>query len=111
MISAEMKALSQRAGARRLKPGEYQGGSSVISNLGMYGIREFAAIINPPQATVLAVGAARRQAIEKQGGGVAFNTQMTVTLSCDHRVVDGALGAELVSNFRGFVENPVTALA
>ena len=97
MISAEMKELSERAGARRLKPGEYQGGSSVISNLGMYGIREFAAIINPPQATVLAVGAARRQAIEKQGGGVAFNTQMTVTLSCDHRVVDGALGAELVS--------------
>jgi len=111
MISAEMKELSARARARRLKPQEYQGGSSVVSNLGMYGIREFAAIINPPHATVLAVGTARRQPVEKEGGGVAFVSQMTVTLSCDHRVVDGALGAELLAAFRGFVENPVTALA
>jgi pyruvate dehydrogenase E2 component (dihydrolipoamide acetyltransferase) len=110
-ISGEMKALAERARARRLKPQEYQGGSSVISNLGMHGIREFAAIINPPHATVLAVGAARRQAVEQPGGGVAFVGQMTVTLSCDHRVVDGALGAELLSAFRGFIENPATALA
>src|SRR5262245_23788138 len=110
-ISAEMKELSERARARRLKPQEYQGGSSVVSNLGMYGIREFAAIINPPHATVLAVGAARRQPVERDGGGIAFVGQMTVTLSCDHRVVDGALGAELLAAFRGFVENPVTALA
>jgi pyruvate dehydrogenase E2 component (dihydrolipoamide acetyltransferase) len=110
-ISGEMKGLAERARARRLKPQEYQGGSSVISNLGMHGIREFAAIINPPHATVLAVGAARRQAIEQPGGGIGFVGQMTVTLSCDHRVVDGALGAELLSAFRGFVENPATALA
>ena len=110
-ISAEIKDLSARARARRLKPAEYQGGSSVVSNLGMHGIREFAAIINPPHATVLAVGAARRQPVERPDGGIAFIGQMTVTLSCDHRVVDGALGAELLAAFRGFIENPVTALA
>ena len=110
-ISAEIRELSARARARRLKPQEYQGGSSVVSNLGMHGIREFAAIINPPHATVLAVGAARRQPVERPDGGVAFAGQMTVTLSCDHRVVDGALGAELLAAFRGFIENPVTALA
>ncbi len=110
-ISAEIKDLSARARTRRLKPQEYQGGSSVVSNLGMYAIREFAAIINPPHATVLAVGAARRQPVEKPDGSVAFVGQMTVTLSCDHRVVDGALGAELLAAFRGFIENPVTALA
>jgi pyruvate dehydrogenase E2 component (dihydrolipoamide acetyltransferase) len=110
-ISAEIKDLSARARARRLKPQEYQGGSSVVSNLGMHGIREFAAIINPPHATVLAVGAARRHPVERPDGGIAFAGQMTVTLSCDHRVVDGALGAELLAAFRGFIENPVTALA
>jgi len=109
-ISAEMRELAGRARERRLKPAEYQGGSSAISNLGMYGIREFAAIINPPQATILAVGAARRQAMEKPDGGVGFASVVTVTLSCDHRVVDGALGAELLAAFRGFVEQPVTAL-
>jgi pyruvate dehydrogenase E2 component (dihydrolipoamide acetyltransferase) len=110
-ISTELKELAGRARARRLKPQEYQGGSSVVSNLGMHGIREFAAIVNPPHATVLAVGAARRQPVEKEGGTIVFAGVMTVTLSCDHRVVDGALGAELLSAFRGFVENPVTALA
>jgi pyruvate dehydrogenase E2 component (dihydrolipoamide acetyltransferase) len=76
----------------------------------MYGVRDFAAINNPPQATILAVGAARRQAVETEDGGVAFASMMTVTLSCDHRVVDGALGAELIAAFRGFVEQPVTML-
>jgi pyruvate dehydrogenase E2 component (dihydrolipoamide acetyltransferase) len=76
----------------------------------MYGVREFAAVINPPQATILAVGAARRQAVEAEGGGVAFMSVMSVTLSCDHRVVDGALGAELVAAFKRFVEQPVTML-
>jgi pyruvate dehydrogenase E2 component (dihydrolipoamide acetyltransferase) len=109
-ISSEMRALAERARARRLKPQEYQGGSSAISNLGMYGVREFSAIINPPHATILAVGAARRQAVETPDGGVAFASVMTVTLSCDHRVVDGALGAELVAALRGFIEQPVTAL-
>ena len=109
-ISNEMKALAARARERKLKPDEYQGGSSAISNLGMYGVREFSAIINPPQATILAIGAARRQAVEREDGGVGFASVMSVTLSCDHRVVDGALGAELLAAFKGFVEQPVTAL-
>jgi len=109
-ISNEMKALAARARERKLTPEEYQGGASAISNLGMYGVREFSAIINPPQATILAVGAARRQAVETADGGVAFESVMSVTLSCDHRVVDGALGAELLAAFRGFVEQPVTML-
>jgi pyruvate dehydrogenase E2 component (dihydrolipoamide acetyltransferase) len=109
-ISNEMKALAARARERKLKPNEYQGGSSTISNLGMYGVREFAAVINPPQATILAVGAARRQAVESDDGGVAFVSVMSVTLSCDHRVVDGALGAELLAGFKRFIEQPVTML-
>ena len=109
-ISNEMKDMAARARARKLKPDEYQGGSTTISNLGMYGVREFSAIINPPQATVLAVGAARRQAGEKEDGGVAFTSVLSVTLSCDHRVVDGALGAELLAAFQKFVEQPVTML-
>ena len=109
-ISREMKELSSRARERKLKPEEYQGGASAISNLGMYGVREFSAIINPPQSTILAVGAARRQAIETEAGGVAFASVMSVTLSCDHRVVDGALGAQLLAAFKGCVEQPVTML-
>ena len=109
-ISAEMRELAQRARERKLKPNEYQGGASAISNLGMYGVREFSAIINPPQSTILAVGAARRQAVEKDDGSVGFASVMSVTLSCDHRVVDGALGAELLAAFRGFIEQPVTML-
>jgi pyruvate dehydrogenase E2 component (dihydrolipoamide acetyltransferase) len=109
-ISNEMKDMTARARERKLKPDEYQGGSSTISNLGMYGVREFSAIINPPQATVLAVGAARRQAVEKEDGGVAFARVLSVTLSCDHRVVDGALGAELLAAFKSFIEQPVTML-
>jgi pyruvate dehydrogenase E2 component (dihydrolipoamide acetyltransferase) len=109
-ISNEMKELAARVRAKKLKPSEYEGGSSTISNLGMYGVREFAAIINPPQATILAVGAARRQAVEKEDGGVAFASVLSVTLSCDHRVVDGALGAELIAAFQGFVAQPVSIL-
>ena len=105
-----MRALAERARARHLQPHEYQGGASAITNLGMYGVREFAAIINPPQSTILAVGAARRQAVERPDGSAGFASIMTVTLSCDHRVVDGALGAELLAALRGFVEQPVTAL-
>jgi pyruvate dehydrogenase E2 component (dihydrolipoamide acetyltransferase) len=109
-ISTEMRDLAARARERKLKPAEYQGGSSAISNLGMYGVREFSAIINPPQATILAVGAARRQAIEKSDGGVAFASMLTATLSCDHRAVDGALGAELLAAVRALIETPVTML-
>ncbi len=109
-ISLEMRDLAERARARKLMPNEYLGGASAISNLGMYGVREFSAIINPPHATILAVGATRRAPVETEGGGVKFISQMTVTLSCDHRVVDGALGAELLVAFKSFVEKPVTAL-
>jgi len=109
-ISNEIKELATRARAKKLKPSDYEGGSSTISNLGMYGVREFAAIINPPQATILAVGAARRQAIEREDGSVAFASVLSVTLSCDHRVVDGVLGAELIAAFRTLVEQPVTML-
>jgi pyruvate dehydrogenase E2 component (dihydrolipoamide acetyltransferase) len=109
-ISAEMKGLSARARDKKLKPSDYQGGSAAISNLGMYGVREFSAIINPPHATILAIGAARRQAVEKPDGGVAFASVLAVTLSCDHRVLDGAVGAELLAAFKAFVEMPVTML-
>jgi pyruvate dehydrogenase E2 component (dihydrolipoamide acetyltransferase) len=109
-ISAEMKDLSARARDKKLKPADYQGGSSAISNLGMYGVREFTAIINPPHATILAVGAVRRQAVEKADGGMAFASFMTATLSCDHRVLDGAVGAEVLAAIKGFLESPVTML-
>ncbi len=109
-ISAEMRDLAERARAKKLKPDEYKGGSSAISNLGMYGVREFAAIINPPHATLLAVGATRRAPIETEDGGVKFISQMTVTLSCDHRVVDGALGAQLLAAFKALIEKPITFL-
>jgi pyruvate dehydrogenase E2 component (dihydrolipoamide acetyltransferase) len=109
-ISAEMRDLADRARQKKLRPNEYQGGSSAISNLGMYGVREFSAIINPPHATILAVGATRRAPIEAEDGSVKFISQMTVTLSCDHRVVDGALGAGLLAAFKNFIEKPVTAL-
>lgn len=109
-ISAEMRDLADRARQKKLRPNEYQGGSSAISNLGMYGVREFSAIINPPHATILAVGATRRAPVEADDGSVKFISQLTVTLSCDHRVVDGALGAELLASFKNFIEKPVTAL-
>jgi pyruvate dehydrogenase E2 component (dihydrolipoamide acetyltransferase) len=109
-ISNEMKDLASRAKAKKLKPAEYQGGAAAISNLGMYGVREFSAIINPPHATILAVGAAQRRPVEAADGSVKFESQMTVTLSCDHRVVDGALGAELLSAFKALIESPVRML-
>jgi pyruvate dehydrogenase E2 component (dihydrolipoamide acetyltransferase) len=110
VISAEMRDLADRARSKKLRPNEYQGGASAISNLGMYGVREFAAIINPPHGTLLAVGAARRAPVEAEDGSVKFVSQMTVTLSCDHRVVDGALGAQLLAAFKSLVEKPVTFL-
>jgi len=109
-IALEMRDLAARARARKLAPQEYQGGVSAVSNLGMYGIREFSAIINPPQSTILAVGAGQRRPVEAPDGGVAFATLMTVTLSCDHRVVDGALGAELLAAFKTALERPVLML-
>jgi len=109
-IAEEIRDLAERARARKLEPHEYQGGSGSVSNLGMYGVREFAAIISPPQASILAVGAAMRGPVETADGGVAFTSQMTVTLSCDHRVIDGALGAEMLREFKAILEEPLRAL-
>jgi len=105
-ISNEMKDLAARARARKLKPMDYQGGTSAVSNLGMYGIKDFTAVINPPHATILAVGAGEERAIVKNGKIEAAHI-MSVTLSCDHRAVDGALGAELIGAFKTLIENPV----
>jgi len=105
-ISNEMRDLAVRARARKLKPNEYQGGTTSVSNLGMYGIKDFTAVINPPQATILAVGAGEERAVVKNGKIEAAHV-MSVTLSCDHRAIDGALGAELIGAFRRLVENPV----
>jgi pyruvate dehydrogenase E2 component (dihydrolipoamide acetyltransferase) len=109
VISQAMKDYAARARARRLKPEEYQGGTTAISNLGMYGIEEFAAVINPPHATILAVGAGEQRAVVRDGK-LAIATQMKVTLSTDHRAVDGALGAELIGAFRTYIESPVAML-
>jgi pyruvate dehydrogenase E2 component (dihydrolipoamide acetyltransferase) len=106
VISAEMKDFAVRARARKLKPEEYQGGTTAVSNLGMYGIKDFTAVINPPHATILAVGTGEERAIVKNGK-VEVAQIMSVTLSCDHRAVDGALGAELIGAFRLLIENPV----
>jgi pyruvate dehydrogenase E2 component (dihydrolipoyllysine-residue acetyltransferase) len=108
-ISTEMKELAGRARAHKLKPHEYQGGTTSVSNLGMYGIKDFTAVINPPQSTILAVGAGEERAVVRDGK-LAVATIMSVTLSCDHRAVDGALGAELISAFKVLIENPVMML-
>ncbi len=109
-ISNEMKDLAARAKKRHLKPEEYQGGSTAVSNLGMFGVKDFAAVINPPHATILAVGAGEERAIV-ENGEVKVATMMTVTLSTDHRAVDGALGAELLSAFKRYIEAPAGMLA
>jgi pyruvate dehydrogenase E2 component (dihydrolipoamide acetyltransferase) len=108
-ISNQMKDLAARARKRRLKPEEYQGGTTAVSNLGMYGVRDFDAVINPPHATILAVGAGEDRAVVVNGK-VKVRTLMSVTLSCDHRVVDGALGAELLGAFKQFIEEPALML-
>jgi pyruvate dehydrogenase E2 component (dihydrolipoamide acetyltransferase) len=105
-ISNEMKDLAARARAKKLKPNEYQGGTSSVSNLGMYGIKDFTAVINPPQSSILAVGTGEQRAVVRNGQIVPA-TIMSVTLSCDHRAVDGALGAELIGAFKMLIENPV----
>ncbi len=108
-ISNEMKDYAARARARKLKPEEYQGGTSAVSNLGMFGIKHFSAVINPPHATILAVGAGEQRVVVKNGQP-AVATVMSVTLSTDHRAVDGALGAELISAFKQLIENPMSML-
>jgi pyruvate dehydrogenase E2 component (dihydrolipoamide acetyltransferase) len=108
-ISNEMKELAARARARKLKPHEYQGGATSVSNLGMYGIKDFTAVINPPQSTILAVGTGEERAVVR-GGKIEAAHIMSVTMSCDHRAVDGALGAVLIGAFKALIENPVMML-
>jgi pyruvate dehydrogenase E2 component (dihydrolipoamide acetyltransferase) len=108
-ISSEMRDFAVRARDRKLKLHEYQGGSSAVSNLGMYGIKDFTAVINPPHATILAVGTGEERAVVRDGKIVAAHI-MSVTMSCDHRAVDGALGAVLIGAFKSLIENPVMML-
>lgn len=108
-ISNEMKALAGKAKDGKLMPEEYQGGCFSISNLGMFGIKEFSAVINPPQSAILAVGAGEPRPVVKDGA-VAVATMMSATLSCDHRVIDGAVGAELLKHFKGYLEEPLTMM-
>src|SRR5579863_3178187 len=108
-ISNEMRDLATRARDRKLKPHDYQGGTTAVSNLGMYGIKDFTAVINPPHATILAVGTGEERAVVRDGKIVAAHI-MSVTMGCDHRAVDGALGAVLISAFKVLIENPVMML-
>lgn len=108
-ISNEMKDLGKRAKDRKLKPEEYQGGTTAVSNMGMMGVKNFAAVVNPPHATILAVGAGEERVVVKNGEMKVANV-MTVTLSTDHRAVDGALGAELLGAFKRYIENPMGML-
>jgi pyruvate dehydrogenase E2 component (dihydrolipoamide acetyltransferase) len=108
-ISTEMKDLAARARARKLKPEEYQGGTFSVSNLGMMGVKSFSSILNPPQGMILSVGAGEERPVITDGA-LAKATVMTVTLTCDHRVVDGAAGARWIQAFKGFIEDPMTML-
>lgn len=108
-ISREVKDLADRAKAKKLKPSEFEGGTFAISNLGMMGVRDFTAVINPPHAAILAVGAGEQRVVIKNGA-VAQATVMTVRLSCDHRVFDGATGARWLQAFKGFIEDPMTMM-
>ena len=109
-ISNEMKSLASRARAGKLQPEEYQGGGFSISNLGMFGVQSFSAIINPPQSCILAVGAGEKKLVMRDGG-IKEISVMHVTLSVDHRAVDGALGAEWLQRFKHYIENPVLLVA
>jgi len=108
-INSEVKTLAQKAKDKKLQPSEWEGNTFTVSNLGMYGIEDFTAIINPPDACILAVGSIRQEAVVKNGAVVPGN-RMKVTLSCDHRVVDGATGSEFLKTFKSLMENPVVML-
>jgi pyruvate dehydrogenase E2 component (dihydrolipoamide acetyltransferase) len=109
VISNEMKVLAGKAKEGKLLPEEYQGGTFSISNLGMFGIKQFEAVINPPQGAILAVGAGEQRAVVKNGA-LAIATVMSCTLSVDHRVVDGAVGAEYLAALKKLIEDPLTML-
>ena len=111
VLSAEMKDLAGRAKARKLAPQEYQGGSFAISNLGMMGVENFDAVINPPHGSILAVGAGIKQPVVLADGSIGVATVMSMTLSVDHRVIDGALGAVFLKAIVGNLENPMAMLA
>ncbi|MEL7489837.1 MAG: pyruvate dehydrogenase complex dihydrolipoamide acetyltransferase [Pseudomonadota bacterium] len=108
-ISAEIKDMASRAKARKLKPEEYQGGTFSVSNLGMFGIKSFASIVNQPHGAIMSVGAGEQRVVVKNGE-MTIATVMTVTLTCDHRVVDGAVGAEFLAAFKGYIEEPAAML-
>jgi pyruvate dehydrogenase E2 component (dihydrolipoamide acetyltransferase) len=108
-ISREVRELAERARARRLKPEEYTGATFSVSNLGMFGIDEFTAVINPPEAAIIAVGAMQPKPVVRDGQ-VVVRQMMRVTMSCDHRVVDGATGAKFLQTFKRILENPVLLL-
>lgn len=109
-LSVEMKALAKKARANKLQPEEFQGGSFSISNLGMFGIKQFNAIVNPPQSCILAIGASEKRVIVTSDGSFASANMACLTLSCDHRVVDGAVGAEFLTSLKFYLENPATLL-
>jgi pyruvate dehydrogenase E2 component (dihydrolipoamide acetyltransferase) len=109
VISAEVKDMAKRARDKKLKPEEYQGGTTAVSNLGMFGVDNFTSIINPPHASIVSIGAGVEKPVVKNGA-IAIATVMNATFAFDHRVIDGALGAELAAAFRHYVENPMAML-
>ncbi|WP_425488333.1 pyruvate dehydrogenase complex dihydrolipoamide acetyltransferase [Martelella radicis] len=109
VISNEMKDMGKRAKEKKLKPAEYQGGTTAVSNMGMMGVKDFAAVVNPPHASILAVGAGEKRAVVKNDE-ITIATVMSVTLSTDHRCVDGALAARVLASFKGYIENPMSML-
>jgi pyruvate dehydrogenase E2 component (dihydrolipoamide acetyltransferase) len=110
-IADEVKQLAQRARDNSLKPEDYEGGTFTVSNLGgPFGIKQFCAIVNPPQSAILAIGSAEKRVIPGAEGQFEVGSFMSATLSCDHRVIDGAIGAEWMKAFKGYIENPTTML-
>src|SRR5262249_54515886 len=112
-LARETRSLAERARAKKLKPEEFAGGSATVSNLGMFGIREFVAIINPPESVILAVGTTEKRAVvveSEEGDTIEVRRRMTLTLSCDHRVVDGVLGAKLLGEVKKLLEKPMGML-
>ncbi|MNN67523.1 Dihydrolipoyllysine-residue acetyltransferase component of pyruvate dehydrogenase complex [compost metagenome] len=109
-IATEVAELAERARSRSLTQAQLGGGTFTVSNLGMFGIRQFDAVINPPQGAILAVGSVRREACETAEGGIEFRSLMSVTLSCDHRAIDGAVGATFLSALRKWLERPYALL-
>ena len=109
VISSEVKDMAKRAKSKKLAPSEYQGGTTAVSNLGMFGVKEFTSIINPPHASIVSIGAGDQRPVVKNGE-LKVATVMTATFALDHRVIDGAVGAQLASAFKRYIQNPVNML-